>query len=66
MFKSFKKIWALKDAKGLHVDIANIENQLLKDRKECGPCIQNDILLAYVEKAFKGKELKKIKKELNL
>ena len=63
-FKPFKKIWQLKDTKGLHVDIANIEKQLLKDRKECGPCIQNDILLAYVEKAFKGRELKKIKKEL--
>ena len=66
MFKSFKKIWALKDSKGLHIDVAHIEKQLMKDRKECGQCIQNDILLAYVEKAFKGKELKKIKKEFNL
>ena len=66
LLKPFKKIWQLKDTKGIHVDIANIENQLLKDRKKSGQYIQNDILLAYVEKAFKGRELKKIKKELNL
>ena len=72
MFKSFKKIWSLKDSKGLHIDISHIEKQmnaieqqLLKDR-ECNNCIQNDILLAYVEKALKGRQLKKFKKEFNL
>ena len=64
--KSFKKIWSLKDSKGLHIDISHIEKQLLKNQKECGNCIQNDILLAYVEKALKGKQLKKFKKEFNL
>ena len=63
--KSFKKIWSLKDSKGLHIDISHIEKQL-KDQKECNNCIQNDILLAYVEKALKGKQLKKFKKEFNL
>lgn len=73
LIKPFKQIWSLRNSKGLYVDLSNIEKQmndiekqLLKDRKECGQCIQNDILLAYVEKALKGRKLKKFKKEFNL